>query len=104
MEAFFTRVLTAVFSDPKVLAGIESIVKSAVADETEALKTTMAAIPVAINSLEQNAISNIDAMDGKVGNLQEQLTNIPGQIIQGVLGPFEQMLKGGPFGGLFGQQ
>lgn len=109
MEAFFTRVLTAVMknlmADEKVQALMKDMVKEAVKDATHELTQVVANIPLQIEDLEKNALGNIDSIDGKVGNLQEQLTGIPGQIIEGVLGGFKNVMPNFPdLGGLFGQR
>lgn len=113
MEAFFTRVLSAVVI--KILTGkdnatpeevhevIKQYIGAAVDEGTKEIKEIVGHLPDQIDALEKNALNNLDSMDGKVGNLQEQLTGIPGQIINGVLGPLNDFMKN-PLGGLFGQQ
>lgn len=103
MEAFFVRVLTAVITSDAVEKMLSELMDDAAAAGTAMIQTELKNVADQVGNLEKQTLNNIDAMDGKVGNLQEQLTGIPGQIIQGILGPFEQMLKN-PLGGLFGQK
>lgn len=63
MEAFFVRVMVAVMTNPKV----EEILRALIRDETKQL------------------VDTVDGLDGKMGNLQEQFTQIPGQVIGGVI-------------------
>ncbi len=61
---------------------------------SDAVHEGIAAIPEQLDRIEQQAVDRIDAMDGKMGNLQEQLTAIPGQIIGGIV---EEIQKLNPF-------
>lgn len=111
MEAFFKRVLLSVALT--ILTGkadatpedakkaIRGYIREAVNDATEDLKQVVAGIPDQLDKLEENALGNIDAMDGKIGNLQEQIVGIPGEVIKGVVDAFKGF---NPLGGLFGQQ
>lgn len=107
MEAFFKRVLQSVIltiltgkgdaTPEEAQAAIKGYIGEAVHDGMAEFQEIINGIPTQIDQLEKNALSNIDAMDGKVGNLQEQLTAIPGEIVKdtvdGVLGGFDAILK-----------
>jgi hypothetical protein len=99
MQKFFASVLTAVIKE--LLTGNPD------ATNEEVLAVVKGFVHDAVQEAEQQSVDRIDAMDGKMGNLQEQLTAIPGQIIGGIessiLGPINDILnKINPLGGLFG--
>jgi polyhydroxyalkanoate synthesis regulator phasin len=102
MEQFFIRVLTAVVTSDAVRKMLSELMRNAAdtvkGDIEEVIKSSILDVEHSIEDLEKNALGNLDAMDGKVGNLQEQLTNIPGQIIDGIISRLPN------FGGLFGQR
>lgn len=112
MEAFFKRVLQSVLltiltgkgdaTPEEAQTAIKGYIHEAVQDAMVEVRQIVEHLPDQIDRLEKNALSNIDAMDGKVGNLQEQLSNIPGQVIKGtidgVLGGVDDILsKFNPF-------
>lgn len=99
MEAFFIKVLTAVMTSDAVQKMLSELLADAFAAGTTMLNAEIKNVGDAVDSLEKNALNNIDAMDGKVGNLQEQLTGIPGQIVGQIL---DALSKFNPLGGLFG--
>lgn len=101
MEKFLIRVMTAVITSAEVKQMLEGLMKTAVREGTEEVRKIVREIPGQIDELQQQAVDRVDAMDGKMGNLQEQLTDIPGQIVGGVI---DQLRKFNPLGGLFGQQ
>jgi hypothetical protein len=84
MQAFFVRVITDVLkvmltgnpqaTNEEVQAAMKGFIRAAVHEG-------IGAIPEQLDRIEQQAVDRIDAMDGKMGNLQQQLTAIPGQII-----------------------
>lgn len=99
MEAFFVRVLVAVLTSKEVKALLKELMKDAVMEGTEDIRDFLDAIPEQIEDLEKKTLGNIDGLDGKVGNLQEQLTSIPGQIIEGVGQSLHNVLNSfNPFG------
>jgi hypothetical protein len=103
MEQFFIRVLTAVVTSDAVKKMLSELMRDAadtVKGDIEAvIKNSIGDVETSIESLEKNALGNLDAMDGKVGNLQEQLVSIPEQIVNRVL----DALRGfNPLGGMFG--
>lgn len=99
MEAFFIKVLTAVMTSDAVQKMLSELLADAFAAGTTMLNAEIKNVGDAVDSLEKNALNNIDAMDGKVGNLQEQLAGIPGQIVGQIL---DALNKFNPLGGLFG--
>lgn len=91
MEAFLARVVVAAIklllvgkvnaSDAETRRAILDLIREGTGD-----------IRVKLDEIQRNAVDRVDAMDGKMGNLQEQLTRIPGQIISSVidaLNPFK---------------
>lgn len=102
MEQFFIRVLTAVVTSDAVQKMLSELMRNA-AD------TVKGDIEGLIKETEQSLIDKYDALDGKMGNVEEQLTKVPGEIIAGVIdgvvGSIEKAIKDlNPLGGLFGQQ
>jgi len=120
MEQFFVRVLWQVAAKlltgktdathDEVQAAIDKRIADVMAQENVVIKK-------AISDLEDSLINKFDGLDGKVGNVQEQVESMPGQIIgdvaekttrgvvDGVLGPLQQMFNNIPglnLGGLFG--
>lgn len=103
MQKFFVGVLSAVIRT--ILTGkpdatneeVQTVLKGFI---HEAVHDATSEIPKQLDRIEQQAADRIDAMDGKMGNLQEQLTAIPGQVIggviagveEGVLGPINQLV------------
>lgn len=102
MQKFFVGVISAVLksiltgnpdaTNEEVLAALKGFIHDAVRDG-------MGAIPEQLDRIEQQAVDRIDAMDGKMGNLQQQLTAIPGQIVGGIIA---ELQKFNPFN--FGQR
>lgn len=93
MEQFFVRVLTAVITSEAVKAMLQSFVDKASENIKKDVVTIVGSLGDEINDLEKNAINNIDAMDGKMGNLQEQLTGMPGQIVTSVTTAVENAVR-----------
>lgn len=121
MEAFFKRVLQSVLltiiagksdaTPEEAQAAIKGFIAEAVADGTVAIKTVVDDIadqvPKQLDSIEKNALNNLDSMDGKMGNLQEQMAAMPGEMISGVIDGVVKGIAKAPgeiLGGLFGQQ
>lgn len=121
MEAFFKRVLQSVLltiiagksdaTPEEAQAAIKGFIAEAVADGTIAIKAVVDDIadqvPKQLDSIEKNALTNLDSMDGKMGNLQEQMTAMPGEMITGVIDGVVKGIANAPgeiLGGLFGQQ
>jgi len=87
MQSFFVHVLIAVFTNEKVLAAIERVVKNAVAEATDDIYQKL-------DDIQSQAVDRVDAMDGKMGNLQEQLAAIPGQVVNGVINGVREAIEG----------
>lgn len=97
MQKFFVGVITAVLkqiltgkpdaSNEEVKAVLMGFVRNAVHEG-------IGEIPKQLDRIEQQAVDRIDAMDGKMGNLQEQLMAIPGQVIGGVIAGVEEKVLG----------
>lgn len=107
MEKFFVSVLTQVITSDAVKKMLSELMADAAAEGTAMLNTEMKNVQDKVQSLEDNAIKNLDGMDGKMGNLQEQLEEAPGNIIKGVIDGVVQGISKAPgeiLGGLFGQQ
>lgn len=123
MEQFFVRVLWSVASklltgktdatNEEVQAALDKRIAAVMAEENVVIKQ-------AIADLETSLVDKFDGLDGKMGNVQEQVEGMPGKIIgdvaekttegvvKGVLGPLQQMFNNIPglpdLGGFFGQR
>lgn len=101
MEQFLARVLAAAAkllivgdaaaTDEEFKAELLSLLAKGAKLGTQEIKDT-------VRQIQDEAVDKIDSMDGKMGNLQEQLTGIPGQIVHGVI---EGIRSGFDFGNLF---
>lgn len=78
MEAFFVRVMVAVMTNDKVQAMLHNLIHDATKDGLDA-------IAAKVDGLADHLVDRVDGLDGKMGNLQEQFTQIPGQVIGGVI-------------------
>lgn len=102
IKGFFIGVVT---SDA-VQKMFQSLLANAVAEGNQAVQADISLMTEKIKELERNAIDNLDAMDGKMGNMQEQMSAMPGQMINGVIDGVVKGIADAPgeiFGGLFGK-
>lgn len=99
MEAFLARVVVAAIkllvvgkanaTNDEVNKAIRGMIRDSVEDATRDIRTRL-------DDIQNRAIDRVDAMDGKMGNLQEQLAGIPGQIVKSVIDGVVKALN--PFG------
>lgn len=123
MEAFFKRVLWSLASrlltgkddatNEEVQSALDKRIAAIMAEENVVIKK-------AISDLKDSLVNKFDGLDGKMGNVQQQVEAMPGQIIgdvaekttegvvKGVLGPLQELFNNIPglpnIGGLFGQR
>lgn len=97
MKQFFVGVFVAVLADEHVQTLLRDLVKTAVDEAVGELRGELSNIRFKVDGLGSQLGGFVDSMDGQVGNLQEQLAQIPGQIIGGILGELE---KFNPFRGM----
>lgn len=97
MKSFLTSVLIAVLTSEQVQTMLKGLVRAAVDD---AVGAEIRALHHEITVLGSDVTGWVDGLDGTVGNLQQQLTGIPGQIVGGVIAEIRKLI---PFG-LGGQQ
>lgn len=88
MEAFLARVVVAAI---KILLvgkadATNEEARRAIQDMiVEATRGATADIWGKLDSIQKTAIDRVDAMDGKMGNLTEQISFLPNQVIKGIL-------------------
>lgn len=93
MEAFFVRVMVAVMINPQVQQVLQKLVKFAVDQAMTDVADHIMAVENKIASLAASMLNNVDALDGKMGNLQQQLVDLPGQVIGSVSTAVEQAIQ-----------
>lgn len=86
MQKFFVGVLIAVVK--QILTGKPD------ASDAEVKAVLTGFIHDAVHEAEQQAVDRIDALDGKMGNLQDQVMAMPGQVIGGVIVGVEEKVLG----------
>lgn len=94
MQAFLRGLIVAVLKE--LLTGKPDATNAETLDvikgfALDAVHEGIGQIPEQLGRIEQQAVDRIDAMDGKMGNLQEQLTAIPAQIIGGIIGEIQKL-------------